>query len=146
MQQDAHINCWRYLLFPESFNRVGIHLGILANEGEGMVNCLGDENTIKWIAMMEGQGKVYFQIFEGDRKLDNTRVCEVGFERIEGESEGELTNVGFDGNFPKGGNTDEDNGGGFDLSAGGGGSRVSFSRNQMRVCVSRRCVIVTYNL
>ena len=78
---------------------------------------------------MKGQGKVYFQVFEGDGKLGDACGGEVGFDRIERESEGELANVGFDGNFPKGGNADEDSGSGFDASAGGSGeARVVFKK------------------
>jgi hypothetical protein len=54
------MHCLNYRLLPDSFNRVGIHLSVLANEGKRMVHCLGDENAIEWIAVMKGQGEVYF--------------------------------------------------------------------------------------
>ncbi len=41
------------LLFPEFLNWIGIHLGILADEDEGMIHCLGDQDAVKWIAVME---------------------------------------------------------------------------------------------
>jgi hypothetical protein len=41
------------LLFPESLNWIGIHLGILADEDEGMIHCLGDQDAVEWIAVME---------------------------------------------------------------------------------------------
>jgi hypothetical protein len=85
-----------------------------------MVHCLGNKNTIKWVAVMEGKRKVYFQVFESDGKLDDACCGEVGFDRVERENEGEFANVGFDSNFPERDDTDKDGGGGFNLSAGGG--------------------------
>ena len=52
---------------------------------------------------------------------------EVGFDRVEGEREGEFADVGFDGDFPEGDNADKDGRGSFDLSAGNGWeSRIVF--------------------
>jgi len=42
------------VLVPESLNGVGIHLDILTDEGEGIVDGLSDENPIERVAVMEG--------------------------------------------------------------------------------------------
>jgi hypothetical protein len=48
------------VLSPEALNGIIIHLRILADEGEGVVYGLGDEESIEGITVMKGQGEIDF--------------------------------------------------------------------------------------
>jgi hypothetical protein len=109
---------WRFP--PCATNEISIHLGVLADEGEGVIHDLSDENAIERIAVMEGQGEIDFEVAEGDGQLGNACGDEVGVDGLEGEGEGEFSDVSFDGDFPKGSDAGKDDGGSFDLSSGDG--------------------------
>jgi len=101
----------------------------LADESKGIVHCLSNQEPIEWIKVMEGQGEVDFQVFEGDGKLSNACAGKVGFDCIEWKGEGKFADVGFDGDFPEGDDTDENGWGGFDLSTDGGWeARIVFEK------------------
>ena len=86
-----------------------------------MVDGLGNKETVKWIAVIQGKTVVDFEVAEGYGQLGEVLGDKFGLKLTKGDGEGEFTYVCFDGDFPEGDEAYEDCGAGLNADAGAGG-------------------------
>jgi hypothetical protein len=53
-------------LSPDFMDIVIIYFAVLADQGKGMIQALGDEDAIERISMMQWQGKINLEVVETD--------------------------------------------------------------------------------
>ena len=115
------------VLIPDLLDGIGAKFGVSADEGQAVIDGLGNKDAVKCIAVMQGEAMVDFEVTEGDGQLGEVLGDQFELKLIEGDGECEFADVGFDGDFPEGDDAYEDCGAGLNADSGAVGQlRIIF--------------------